>query len=112
MPTMGLFSFMLPVDPWNRASPKLKMPPSDATIQYPPQVGVGDIPTIGLLSGVPPIEPRNGALPKVKMPPSDAPSRYPSPTLHGFTVIVSTLTSDRPLASVTFSVAAKVPVRV
>src|SRR3979411_1506037 len=35
MPTMGLFSLIEPVDPKNLALPKLKMPPSDATSQYP-----------------------------------------------------------------------------
>ena len=33
IPTMGLFNGRLPVDPKNSASPKVKMPPSDATIQ-------------------------------------------------------------------------------
>ena len=31
--TTGLFSPWLPVLPWNWASPKLKMPPSEATSQ-------------------------------------------------------------------------------
>jgi len=30
---MGALRWMLPVDPWNPASPKEKMPPSDATSQ-------------------------------------------------------------------------------
>ncbi len=33
MPTMGLFSFIAPVEPKNLAFPKLKMPPSEATSQ-------------------------------------------------------------------------------
>ena len=33
MPTIGLFSGMAPVEPWKPASPKLKIPPSDATSQ-------------------------------------------------------------------------------
>ena len=33
MPTTGWFSRIDPVEPKNRASPKLKMPPSPATIQ-------------------------------------------------------------------------------
>ena len=33
MPTIGLFSVMPPVDPKNPASPKVKIPPSDDTIQ-------------------------------------------------------------------------------
>src|ERR1035437_4244641 len=35
MPTMGLLSGVPPMEPWNDESPKLKMPPSDPTIQYP-----------------------------------------------------------------------------
>jgi hypothetical protein len=41
---------MEPVDPKKVASPKLKMPPSDATSQYPSPDGVAAIPTIGALS--------------------------------------------------------------
>jgi hypothetical protein len=33
MPLIGLFSLMLPVEPKNPASPKAKIPPSDATSQ-------------------------------------------------------------------------------
>ena len=33
MPTIGSASAMLPVEPKNGASPKEKMPPSEATIQ-------------------------------------------------------------------------------
>jgi len=33
IPTMGALRWMLPVDPWNPASPKEKMPPSEATSQ-------------------------------------------------------------------------------
>ena len=33
IPTIGLFSLMFPVEPKNLASPKEKMPPSDATSQ-------------------------------------------------------------------------------
>ncbi len=33
MPTIGLFSAIAPVEPWNAASPKLKIPPSVATSQ-------------------------------------------------------------------------------
>jgi hypothetical protein len=33
MPVIGWFSLMLPVEPWNVASPKEKMPPSEATSQ-------------------------------------------------------------------------------
>src|SRR5438477_559081 len=41
MPTIGRFNFRLPVDPKKRASPKAKIPPSDATSQYPRPAGVG-----------------------------------------------------------------------
>ena len=61
------------------ASPKLKMPPSDATSQYPSPVGVAAMPTIGALSRRAPADPKNPASPKVKMPPSDATSQYPPP---------------------------------
>src|SRR5262245_25552290 len=35
MPTIGWLSLMFPVEPKNLAEPNEKMPPSDATIQYP-----------------------------------------------------------------------------
>ncbi len=57
MPTIGWFRVSLPVDPWNRAEPKAKIPPSEATSQYPPPVGAAAMPTIGRLSGLPPMEP-------------------------------------------------------
>ena len=57
MPTMGLFSGLPPMEPWNAASPKLKMPPSEATSQYPSPSRVEAMPTIGLFSGLPPMEP-------------------------------------------------------
>ena len=75
MPTMGLLSAMLPVDPQNLASPKEKMPPSEATSQYPPPSGVAAMPTTGLLSAMPPVDPQNCAPPKEKMPPSEATSQ-------------------------------------
>ncbi len=33
IPTMGLLRVIPPVEPWNEASPKAKMPPSEATSQ-------------------------------------------------------------------------------
>ncbi len=48
---------MSPVDPWKAASPKAKMPPSDATNQYPLDDGVGAMPTMGWSRGLPPMEP-------------------------------------------------------
>ena len=33
MPTMGRLSRMAPVEPWKVASPKVKIPPSEATNQ-------------------------------------------------------------------------------
>jgi hypothetical protein len=53
MPTMGLFRCMAPVDPKKGASPKLKMPPSAATNQYPAPSGEDSMPTMGLLSFCP-----------------------------------------------------------
>ena len=65
---MGLLRWMDPVDPQKPASPKLKMPPSDATIQYPCPSGVGAMPTMGTLSTWPGLrapgtEPKNPAPP-------------------------------------------------
>ena len=77
MPTIGLLSTIAPVDPKNCASPNAKMPPSEATSQYPSPSGVGAMPTIGLLSAIPPVEPQNCAAPKEKTPPSEATSQYP-----------------------------------
>ena len=42
-----------PVEPKNRASPNAKIPPSDATNQYPLPVGVGAMPTIGAVQAQP-----------------------------------------------------------
>ncbi len=50
MPTMGLLSRRLPVEPWKAASPKEKMPPSEATSQYPPLSPVGVMSTMGWFS--------------------------------------------------------------
>ena len=68
-----------PCEPKNPASPKLKIPPSDATNQYPRPDGVAAIPTIGRFNGIAPIEPKNPASPKLKIPPSDATNQYPRP---------------------------------
>jgi hypothetical protein len=56
---------MAPVDPKKPASPNVKMPPSSATIQYPPPERVAAMPTIGLARGTLPSEPANGASPNV-----------------------------------------------
>ena len=72
MPTTGWLRRIAPVDPKNRASPKLKMPPSEDSCQYPPLLGVGVMPIIGAASGLPPIEPRYGAPPKEYTAPSAA----------------------------------------
>ena len=37
------------MEPWKAASPKEKMPPSDATSQYPPPSEVAAAPTYGRL---------------------------------------------------------------
>ena len=75
MPTMGRFSGLAPMEPRNAASPKAKMPPSEATNQYPAPSGVAAMPTMGRFSGLAPMEPRNAASPKAKMPPSEATSQ-------------------------------------
>ena len=75
MPTIGDLSCRPPMEPRKGASPKLKMPPSDATSQYPLPSGVAATATTAALSGLPPMEPRKGASPKLKMPPSDATSQ-------------------------------------
>jgi hypothetical protein len=62
---------MAPVDPKKAASPKLKIPPSDATNQYPPPSGVAAIPTTGWAKWRDPVEPSKGAPPKLKIPPSE-----------------------------------------
>src|SRR5579872_173723 len=77
MPTAG--DWVLPGGgvalPKKGASPKLKMPPSEATNQYPPPSGVAAIPTIGWLRWIAPVEPKNLASPKAKIPPSLATSQ-------------------------------------
>ncbi len=72
MPTIGWFNRIPPVDPRNTASPKEKIPPSDATNQYPAPDGVAATPTIGWFNRIPPVEPRKAASPNEKIPPSDA----------------------------------------
>src|SRR5579871_3948172 len=63
MPTMGALSFRPPVDPRNVASPKAKMPPSDATSQYPPPSADAAMLTMGRLSFSAPAEPKNADAP-------------------------------------------------
>ncbi len=57
MPTTGVAGGLVPVEPWKSASPKPKMPPSDATNQYPRASAVGAIPFTGLLRAMAPVEP-------------------------------------------------------
>ena len=55
---------MSPVaDPSKAAVPKLKMPPSAATSQYPPPPGPGAMPSMGSLSRMEPVEPSKDASP-------------------------------------------------
>src|SRR5205823_5099306 len=68
-----------PVAPAKTASPKPKIPPSEATSQYPCPLGVGAMPTMGWFRWMPPVEPWNTASPKLKIPPSEATSQYPRP---------------------------------
>src|SRR5436309_2131687 len=72
---MGLLRTMSPVEPKNWASPNEKMPPSDATSQYPLPDGVTAMLTIGCASGRAPADPKNSASPNVNIPPSDASSQ-------------------------------------
>ena len=57
MPTTGSGRFALPAEPSKPASPKVKMPPSAATSQYPLPSGVAAMPTIGALSTMLPVLP-------------------------------------------------------
>ena len=50
---MGALSRRAPVEPKKPASPKLKMPPSEATSQYPLPECVAASPTIGELRARP-----------------------------------------------------------
>ncbi len=54
---MGWLRRTAPVEPKKRASPKVKIPPSDATSQYPAASGVKVMPTIGAFSRMPPSDP-------------------------------------------------------
>ena len=63
---MGELSGLAPSDPLKVASPKAKMPPSDATIQYPRPSWVGAMPTMGSFRWLPPMEPSKDASPKAK----------------------------------------------
>jgi hypothetical protein len=66
---------MAPVEPRKRASPKEKIPPSEATSQYPLPDGVAAMPTMGRLRRMAPVEPKNLASPWAKIPPSVATSQ-------------------------------------
>src|SRR2546429_240973 len=84
MPTIGLLSESAPVEPKKPASPKAKMPPSDATSQYPLPVGVAASPTIGRLRARLPVDPRKVAAETMgvaKEGRSGVPQQFPS--LHG-----------------------------
>jgi hypothetical protein len=63
MATIGSLRGLPPIEPWKPAFPKAKIPPSDATIQYPRLSGVAAMPTIGWFSLMAPVEPKNPALP-------------------------------------------------
>ena len=54
----------------------MKIPPSDATSQYPSVEAVGAIPTTGVTRGRLPADPKKPAFPKLKIPPSDATIQY------------------------------------
>jgi len=72
MLTIGLAGGLDPSDPSKAASPNAKIPPSDATSQYPRPSWVGAMPTIGSLRWWEPIDPSKDASPNAKIPPSDA----------------------------------------
>jgi len=74
MPTTGVGAAPA-AEPLKAASPKLNIPPSEATIQYPLPEAVPAIPTMGWLRRIDPVDPRNAASPKAKMPPSEATSQ-------------------------------------
>ena len=57
----GLMSAV--ADPSKAAEPKLKMPPSAATSQYPAPPGPGAMPSMGSLSRMEPVEPWKDASP-------------------------------------------------
>ena len=57
METIGPLRGIALADPLKWASPKAKMPPSDATSQYPRPSGVDAMATIGRLRGIDPAEP-------------------------------------------------------
>src|SRR5437764_650426 len=105
MATIGRFSAMLPVDPWKPASPKLKIPPSDATNQYPFPLGVAAIPTIAALSCSPASEPLSGAAPKASTPPAvDAPAARLPPT-----AVATTDAANRTAAANRWALAKQLP---
>ena len=56
-PTMGALSGCPPCEPSKTAVPKLKMPPSLATSQYPFPSGVATIATTGALRWMLPVDP-------------------------------------------------------
>src|ERR1700722_6512748 len=66
-------------EPKYPASPKVNMPPSEATSQYPWPLGVAAMPTMGWLGLIAPVEPKYPAPPKGNIPPSEATSQYPWP---------------------------------
>ncbi len=66
------------MEPRNGAWPNEKIPPSDATSQYPLPSGAAAIPTTGW-SGADAREPWNGAPPRAKTPPPEDASQYEDP---------------------------------
>ncbi len=57
MSTTGSLNTAPPIDPKNPAVPKVKIPPSAATIQYPCPVEEAAIPVTGWFRRTPPSEP-------------------------------------------------------
>src|SRR5436305_1940370 len=76
MPRTGRFRRWPPIEPRKGAS-KAKIPPSEATSQYPAPSPSGTRERTGALSRFPPIDPAKRASPKEYTAPSDPSSQYP-----------------------------------
>src|SRR5687767_5237159 len=70
MPVIGWLSLVAPVEPWNLASPKAKIPPSDATIQQPDGDAAAAVPTAAarpsVAKAVPVNDPAMGSRPAAR----------------------------------------------
>src|SRR5947209_1329373 len=96
MPSTGLLSLRLPVEP-QKGAPKEKTPPSPATIQYPDPSGVTVELTTGALRCLPVMSPRFWASPLVITRPALVKIQYPWPD-----GVADRLTAVSPAASAAF----------